>query len=65
MLAAGRQAYLVNVEGSLSANGTKLATRDAMAFLADINDAMPISLAAGSDGSHFVLVELALSEDAS
>lgn len=61
MLAPGRQAYLVNVEGSLNANGTQLATRDAMTMEADTNGAMHISLDSGSDGSHFMLIEMALS----
>lgn len=60
-LGPARQAYLVNVEGSLIANGIELATRDAITFTADSKDAIPISLTAGSNGCHFMLIELAAS----
>ncbi len=58
-LAPGRQAYLVNVEGSVSVNGAQLASRDAMAIVADEHDLLPVSLQAGSDGCHFLLLEMA------
>ncbi len=58
-LGPGRQAYLVNTEGSLGVNGTTLAARDAMALVADAKKGMALRLRAGLNGAHFMLIEMA------
>lgn len=57
LLRAERQAYLLCMEGSLSANDTRLATRDA-AEVAAGGEALPVTLTAGAEGAHFMLIEM-------
>lgn len=60
-LAAGRQAYLVCIEGSLavgtSDSETKLSMRDAAELVAD-KKPLFLSLTAGEQGAHFMLIEM-------
>ncbi|KAL4860075.1 putative quercetin 2 [Chlorella vulgaris] len=60
-LAAGRQAYLVCIEGSLavgtSDSETKLSMRDAAELVAD-KKPLYLSLTAGEQGAHFMLIEM-------
>jgi redox-sensitive bicupin YhaK (pirin superfamily) len=58
VLAPGRQAYLLCIEGSVSANDTALAMRDAAELRAP-NQPLPVTLRAGEDGAHFMLIEMA------
>lgn len=59
-LAAGRQAYLLCIDGSVRTNDTVLAMRDA-AELRAADAALPLTLAAAADGgAHLMLIEMAL-----
>lgn len=59
-LAAGRQAYLVCIEGRLTVNGVPLYARDAAELrLGDAAATLPLVLAAGGDaGAHFLMIEM-------
>lgn len=57
-LGKGRNAYLVAIEGSLDVDGTLLEQRDAAELVAGAQQ-LPITLASGSQGSHFMLIEMA------
>lgn len=59
-LGEGRQAYLVAIEGSLDVNGTSLEQRDAAELLSG-SQSTQVTLKSGSQGCHFMLVEMAAS----
>ena len=56
-----RQGYLVCIEGSMDVNEVHLRKRDAVAVIANGTEELPLTLKAGSEGSHFMLIELAKS----
>ncbi len=58
VLGEGRQAYLVAIEGSLDVNGTSLQKRDAAELVSGSQEA-PLTLTSGSQGCHFMLIEMA------
>ena len=60
-LGSHRQAYLVCIEGSMKVNEVHLRQRDAVAIVANGTEELPLTLKAGSEGSHFMLIELAQS----
>ena len=57
-LGADRQAYLVVIEGALNVNDTELSMRDAVEIVPDAEKEVPLHLASGPSGSHFMLVEM-------
>ncbi|KAK9816980.1 hypothetical protein WJX72_007758 [[Myrmecia] bisecta] len=57
-LGPGRQAYLVTIEGQLEVNGTPLVTRDAAELVAGDKSPYPVTLTAGTEGAHFMLIEM-------
>ncbi|KAK9909847.1 hypothetical protein WJX75_008338 [Coccomyxa subellipsoidea] len=59
-LGEGRQAYLVAIEGSLDVNGTSLEQRDAAELLSG-SQSTQVTLKSGSQGCHFMLIEMAAS----
>lgn len=60
-LGARRQVYLIVAEGSVAVNGTPLATRDGAKIRAGPTP-LPVSIAAGAAGAHFLFVEMAEQE---
>ena len=56
-----RQGYLVCIEGSMDVNEVQLRKRDAVEIVANGTEELPLTLKAGSEGSHFMLIELAKS----
>lgn len=59
-LAPRRQIYMTCIEGSLTVNGEQLSRRDAAAVVnSSDSEPLPISIAAGPDGAHFLLIEMA------
>lgn len=57
-LGSQRQAYLICIEGNLKVNEVALSSRDAMEIISDGSNPFPVSLAAGSHGCHFLMVEM-------
>eukprot|EP01025_Chloroclados_australasicus_P003640 TRINITY_DN10867_c0_g1_i1.p1 TRINITY_DN10867_c0_g1~~TRINITY_DN10867_c0_g1_i1.p1 ORF type:complete len:302 (-),score=11.78 TRINITY_DN10867_c0_g1_i1:223-1128(-) len=57
-LGAKRQAYMVCIEGDVEVNGNKLNTRDAMEIVAEDNGDFPLTITAGQDGTHFMIIEM-------
>ena len=57
---AGRQAYLVNIEGDLQVNGgaVQLGMREAMTVQASSTAGVELTLQAGSRGSHIMIIEM-------
>ncbi|CAM6118823.1 unnamed protein product [Calypogeia fissa] len=56
-----RQGYLVNIEGSLSINGTQLGARDAVEIRGVEDSEIPLELKADDkEGAHFLLIEMPL-----
>ena len=53
-----RQAYLICIEGELAVNDVELSTRDAIAMVADGTKELPVKLAAGMQGCHFLVIEM-------
>ena len=55
-----RQVYMTCIEGSLTVNGEQLGRRDA-AEVVNSSDAepLPVSITAGPDGAHWLLIEMA------
>ena len=53
-----RQVYLICIEGELNVNEVSLSTRDAVEIVSSDNSSFPVSLAAGSQGSHFLFIEM-------
>lgn len=62
-LAARRQAYVLCMEGSLQVNGDQLQMRDAAAVKAADDAPSLLTLSTGSTGSHFMIIEMAKSDD--
>ena len=60
-LGPGRQAYLVVIEGGLKVNEMELGMRDAEELVAQQGQPLPLTLASGPQGSHFMLIEMAQS----
>ena len=58
VLGQDRQAYLVCIEGSLAVNEVDLSMRDAIEVVANGSNDFPVRLTAGSQGSHFLMVEM-------
>lgn len=57
-LGAGRQAYVVCIEGDMTVNGEQLAQRDGARVLGADAQPSTLSLAAGPQGAHFLMVEM-------
>ena len=57
-LGRDRQVYLVCIEGDLAANEVNLTMRDALEIVVHDSAELPVKLTAGSQGSHFLLVEM-------
>ncbi|KAI8474055.1 MAG: RmlC-like cupin [Monoraphidium minutum] len=58
-LGAARQAYLLCMEGSLTANGQRLDVRDAARVTGAGDAPARLGVAAGEGGAHFMVVEMA------
>lgn len=56
-LEKGRQAYVVCIEGSMVVGEEKLKMRDACEVFAG-KEVVPMSIAAGENGAHFMLIEM-------
>ncbi|GFR44307.1 hypothetical protein Agub_g5519 [Astrephomene gubernaculifera] len=59
-LAAGRQAYITCIEGSLQVNEVPLDTRDGCRVVGRAEGTCPLQLTAGPQGAHFLAIEMAL-----
>lgn len=58
-LGPSRQAYLLCMEGALTANGQELAERDAAEVVGDASSPTRVDLRALDAGSHFMVIEMA------
>jgi quercetin 2,3-dioxygenase len=58
-LASKRQAYMVCIEGQVDVNGVRLDMRDAAELVAGDGNAVELTLKAGDQGAHFLLIEMA------
>jgi redox-sensitive bicupin YhaK (pirin superfamily) len=58
-LAPGRAAYIININGELDVNGVKLNPSDAAEVESKGVEDMPLTLTAGDNGSHFMVIEMA------
>lgn len=57
-LAPGRAAYVININGALDVNGVHLEPSDAAEVENRNVDDMPLTLASGDKGSHFMVIEM-------
>lgn len=62
-LDAGRQLYVLCMEGAARAAGTALAAGDALEVQAPQHEDFPLALAALDAGAHLLLVEMARSDE--
>ncbi|KAL0050358.1 hypothetical protein WJX82_009631 [Trebouxia sp. C0006] len=58
LLGQDRQAYLICIEGGLAVNEVDLSMRDAIEIVATNSSAFEVKLTAGSQGSHFLMIEM-------
>ena len=58
LLGQDRQAYLICIEGGLAVNEVDLSMRDAIEIVATDSSAFEVKLTAGSQGSHFLMIEM-------
>ena len=59
-LAPRRQMYLTCIEGTMTVNGVQLVRRDAAEVVNQSDtEPLPVSLTAGKDGAHLLLIEMA------
>lgn len=58
-LAPGRAAYIININGTLDVNGVQLDRSDAAEAESKGVEALPLTLTAGAEGSHFMVIEMA------
>mmetsp|Transcript_31924 Transcript_31924/g.75855 ORF Transcript_31924/g.75855 Transcript_31924/m.75855 type:complete len:148 (-) Transcript_31924:107-550(-) len=56
---AGRQVYMVCIEGSVTVNGNLLGARDAAELRGSSEASMAVTLLSGASGSHVMLIEMA------
>ena len=55
-----RQIYMTCIEGSLTVNGERLSRRDAAEVVnKSDSEPLPVSIMAGPEGAHWLLIEMA------